>query len=342
MSSVDALSPLAAPPQPMKAEEVGQDSASVLKVSGLGFRYGDRAALEDINLSVAEGEMFALLGPNGSGKSTLLRILATLYRPTTGKAEVEGLDIVSDPAGVRRKLGVVFQTPGLDGKLSVKENLRFQGYLYGLSGSRLKKRIDELLERFKLRERHKDKVETLSGGLQRRVELAKSLLHDPPILLLDEPSTGLDLSARHTLWRTLDELREDGKLTVILTTHLMEEAERCGRVALLDEGRLVAMDEPAALRRRVGETVITLESENLSGLAERISARFGIQPTLRDGQLRLNDTDASMAQRLLAEFSDDISALRLGRPTLGDVFLTLTGHDFFGEDAPNDDNGGRP
>lgn len=312
----------------------------------LGLSYGERKALQNISFEVAAGERFALLGPNGSGKSTLLRILSTLLRPSGGRAEVDGLDTTAHPGAVRNRLGVVFQTPGLDGKLSVAENLRFQGYLFGLSGKKLAARVDEVLERFGLEPRRRDKVETLSGGLKRRAELAKALLHRPALLLLDEPSTGLDPAARRNFWDTLDQLHDEGGLTIVLTTHLMEEAERCDRVALLDQGRTVAVDTPGALKKELGETVVVIETPRPAALEPRLKGLLGLEVTLRDGKLHLSgnsgadpggkDFDAGVIQRLLNEFGDEITSVRLGRPTLDDVFLARTGRSIAGgEDGEN-------
>ena len=300
---------------------------AMVRVDGLSLHYGDRAALNAVSLHVEAGELFGLLGPNGSGKSTLLRILATLLQPSGGRAEVDGLPLTARPAAVRRRLGVVFQTPSLDAKLTVAENLRFQGYLYGMVGRALSARMDALLARLGLSDRRRERVETLSGGLKRRLELAKALLHQPPVLLLDEPSTGLDLGSRRAFWEILAELQAENGLTVLLATHQMEEADRCRRVALLDEGRRVALDTPLALKQGLGEMIISLESPDPPALAELLAARMNLQTVVQDGRLRLRGpADLTLAPRLMAEFAGEISALHMGRPTLGDVFLALTGH----------------
>src|SRR6185503_11397498 len=215
-------------------------AAPALTTNELTHRYGERVALDRVSIGVAAGEIFGLLGPNGGGKTTLFRILSTLVRPTSGSATILGLDLLRDTGALRSRLGVVFQAPSLDKKLKVRENLAHQGHLYGLAGAALRRRIDHLLLEFNLRDRAGDLVETLSGGLQRRVEIAKSLLHRPELLLLDEPSTGLDPGARIDLWQTLYRLRDQQGVTALLTTHLMEEAERCDRVAIIDLGRIVA------------------------------------------------------------------------------------------------------
>ncbi len=240
--------------------------APALSTKGLTHRYGDRLALDDVSLRVAPREIFGLLGPNGGGKTTLFRILSTLVRPTSGTASILGLDLLRDTTALRARIGVVFQAPSLDKKLRVRENLAHQGHLYGLSGAALHERIDHLLIEFNLRDRARDLVETLSGGLQRRVEIAKSLLHRPELLLLDEPSTGLDPGARIDLWQTLYRLRDQQNVTVLLTTHLMEEAERCDRVAIIDQGRIVAEGTPEELRAEIGGDVISARSRDATSL----------------------------------------------------------------------------
>ena len=302
------------------------DRAMMVRIRELSLSYGSRKALDSLSLEIGEGELFALLGPNGSGKSTLLRILATLLLPEGGVAEVAGMNVVTQSAAARCRLGVVFQSPSLDIKLTVLENLRFQGYLYGLSGKLLATRSEELLARFGLADRRAERVETLSGGLKRRVELAKSLLHRPGLLLLDEPSTGLDLAARQSFWNTLTELMAEDGLTVILATHLMDEADRCGRVALLDEGKLVDMDTPARLKHSLGDTVITIDAPHPESLLTPVAERCGVQPTVENGKLRLTRSpDPTLAHRLLEWFPGKITSVQLGPPTLGDVFLARTG-----------------
>jgi ABC-2 type transport system ATP-binding protein len=314
----------------------------MVRVRELSLSYGPRKALDSLSLEIGEGELFALLGPNGSGKSTLLRILATLLLPGGGLAEVAGLNVVTQSAAARRRLGVVFQFPSLDVKLTVSENLRFQGYLYGLSGKSLATRSEELLTRFGLADRRSERVETLSGGLKRRVELAKTLLHRPGLLLLDEPSTGLDLAARQSFWNILTELMAEGGLTVVLATHLMDEADRCGMVALLDEGKLVDMDTPTRLKHSLGDTVITIEAPHPESLAAPVAERCGVQPTIENGKLRLTRSpDPSLAHRLLEWFPGKITSVQLGPPTLGDVFLARTGRPI-GNTEPQPESGEPP
>ncbi|MBV8879762.1 MAG: ATP-binding cassette domain-containing protein [Planctomycetaceae bacterium] len=289
-------------------------------VDGLTHRYGERLALDAVSFSVRAGEVFGVVGPNGGGKSTLFKILSTALRPTSGRARVAGVEIADD--AVRRKIGVVFQAPSLDQKLTVAENLLHHGHLYGLSGSRLNSGIAEELARFKLSDRAGDRVEKLSGGLQRRVELAKSLLHRPEVLLLDEPSTGLDPGARHDLWEALRSLKG---VTILLTTHLLEEAERCDRLAILHKGRLVALGEPLALRGEIGGDVVTVRTRNAEALAEAIRGKLGETPQVVPGAVRMSrDRGHELVGRLLEAFPDKIESVTVAKPSLEDVFMTKT------------------
>ncbi|MDQ3198579.1 MAG: ATP-binding cassette domain-containing protein [Verrucomicrobiota bacterium] len=301
-------------------------SAPALLTQDLTHRYGERVALDHVSLRVAPREIFGLLGPNGGGKTTLFRILSTLVRPTSGSASILGLDLLRDRDILRSRLGVVFQAPSLDKKLKVRENLVHQGHLYGMSGAALRERIDHLLLEFNLRDRAGDLVETLSGGLQRRVEIAKSLLHRPEVLLLDEPSTGLDPGARIDLWQTLYRLRDQQNVTVLLTTHLMEEAARCDRVAIIDQGRIVALDAPDKLCAAIGGEVISARARDATSLAERIVQSLGVEVSVLNDEVRIEHPDgqAFMAQ-LLAAFPGEIDAVTLAKPTLEDVFIARTG-----------------
>ena len=287
-----------------------------------------RRALNDVSFSVAEGELFGLLGPNGGGKSTLFRILATSFAPTSGSAVILGRDLIANPASVRPLLGVVFQSPSLDNKLTVRENLVHGGRLYGLSGTNLTMRIDEILQRYRLTARAGDLCGTLSGGLRRRVELAKSLLHKPKVILLDEPSTGLDPAARLDLWEHLRTLKTEGA-TILTTTHLMDEGDRCDRVAILDQGKIVAMGAPSALKAQIGGDVITIETEDASGLRDEITKRFGVTPQAFGGQLRLERASGhAFIPQLVEAFPGRLRTVSLSRPSLEDAFLHHTGRRF--------------
>jgi ABC-2 type transport system ATP-binding protein len=293
-------------------------------------RKGSRVALDDVSFSVARGQIFGLLGPNGGGKTTLFRILSTLMRATSGRASVFGAAVETDPAAVRRHLGVVFQHPSLDGKLTVRENLVHHGHLYRLSGSLLHERVDTVLHRLGLADRSADRVETLSGGLQRRTELAQALLHRPPLLLLDEPSTGLDPGARRDFIQYLGQLREQDGVTIVLTTHYMDEAERCDRVAILHQGKLVSVGSPPELKSRVGGDVVVVQSGDAATLRERIKQRFGCDAAMVDGTLRIErEGGHELVRDLVNAFPDEVTFVTYGKPTLEDVFIHLTGHRFW-------------
>jgi ABC-2 type transport system ATP-binding protein len=292
----------------------------------LTHRYRARTALAELTFDVAEGSLFGLLGPNGGGKSTLFRILATMMTPSGGRALIAGHDVVRQPDAVRRAIGVVFQSQSLDRKLTVEENLRSQGRLYGLAGAALEARAAEALERLGLAARRRDLVDTLSGGLRRRAEIAKALLHRPRVLLMDEPSTGLDPAARRELINYVTELREREGVTVLLTTHLLDEAERCDRLLLLHEGRKVAEGSPAELKARVGGDVVVLEAGDLEALAGRIEARFGARPRRVDGTLRVEIPNGHrFVTEVVEAFPGAVQSIALHKPTLEDVFLDETG-----------------
>ncbi len=302
------------------------ESFPAVNVDRLGHRYGERVALDDVSFAVASGEIFGLLGPNGGGKTTLFKIVSTLLLPAEGTVRVFGDDVARDPAAVRRRLGVVFQHPALDGRLTVEENLRHQGHLYGLSGRPLSVRIGEVLARVGLDDRRRDMVATLSGGLQRRAEVAKALLHRPQLLVLDEPSTGLDPAARRGIWQDLSALRREEGTTVILTTHLMDEAAACDRVAILDLGRLVALDTPEALTATIGGDVVQVTTRDPQGLAARVASRFGVRAKVVDGKVQIErDRAHEFIAELVESFPGEIDAVTFGKPTLEDVFVQFTG-----------------
>lgn len=309
---------------------------TIVRIEGIRHRYGDRVALDGIGFEVEAGTCFGVLGPNGGGKTTLFRILSTLLRPSGGTASIGGHDVVSARSAVRRSIGVVFQSPSLDIHLTARENLKHGGHLYGLSGPTLEERIDEGLARMGVADRADDRVKTLSGGLKRRVELAKALLHRPPVLLLDEPSTGLDPAVRRSLWGQLQSLRESAGVTILLTTHFMEEAERCDRLAILDRGRLVVVGTPDELKARVGGDCVTIECEHPDDLSKRIAARFGCEASVVDGSVRIERASAhGMIPELVGAFGDAMGSVTIGRPTLEDVFVRETGHRFGGVDDRN-------
>jgi ABC-2 type transport system ATP-binding protein len=298
----------------------------VIQVQNLTHRYGDRIALSNVGFEVKKGEIFGLLGPNGGGKSTLFRILSTMMVPTDGHALIAGFDVEKNPAQVRRQVGVVFQTQSLDKALTVQENLRAQGHLHGLSGAILGDRMERAMERLGISDRRKDLVETLSGGLRRRVEIAKALLHRPQVLLMDEASSGLDPAARRDLSRHVENLRQEEGVTILLTTHILEEADKCDRLILLHQGKIVADGSPAQLCSSIGGDVVVLESADSKSLAERIGQRFNVVPSVMDGHVRV---EIQNGHRFIAEvmeaFPGTIHSVGLHKPTLEDVFVRETG-----------------
>ena len=305
------------------------DTVPVVRTTELRHRYGARLALDGVSLDVHRGEIFALLGPNGGGKTTLFRVLATLLHPTAGTAQIQGADVVAEPDRVRRALGVAFQAPSVDGVLTVYENLLHQGRMYGMRGGPLRERIQAVLREFALEDRRDDRVAQLSGGLQRRVELAKAMLHRPAVLLLDEPSSGLDPGARRDLWQVLDNLRTSGGVTVLLTTHFTDEAERCDRIAIVDRGKIVACGAPAALKGEIGGDVLTVATADPARLAHAVAERFGIETATVDGSVRIeHENGHAFIPQLVEAFPGEIDTITIGRPTLEDVFFDRTGHRF--------------
>ena len=317
-------------PSPREVSQLTSDPA--IEIRSLRHRYGDRVALDDVSFDVRSKEIFGLLGPNGSGKTTVFRVLSTLMVPTSGQARVAGFNPLSQPNEVRRRIGVVAQAQSIDVKLTASENLMHQGHLYGLRGAGLKQRISEMLERVGLSDRAKDLVETFSGGMQRRVELAKGLMHRPSVLLLDEPTIGLDPGARRDLWLYLHSVREHEGVTVLVTTHLMEEAERCNRLAILSHGKLVGLGTPAELKSEIGGDVIQFETEHPEALGSRIFQRFGIACSINDNVVRLEQPQGHrFAADVMEAFPGEIRSVNISRPTLEDVFVHRTGHRFWTE-----------
>jgi len=302
----------------------------IVQVESVSFRYGERVALESVSFGVKRGEAFALLGPNGSGKTTLFRILTTLLAPLSGTASIDGCDVVRDRPGARARIGVVFQSPSVDIHLTVRENLRHGGRLYGMGGAELSARMGAALDAVDLASRADDRVKNLSGGMRRRVELAKCLLHEPKVLVLDEPSTGLDPRAREDLWSQLERVRRESGTTILVTTHLMDEADTCDRVAIFDRGRVVALGTPAELKRRIGGDCVSAVCDDPAGLLDEVTRRFApAQCAVLDGTLRIeSENGAEVATDLLRAYGERVRSVTIGRPSLRDVFLHETGHRF--------------
>lgn len=302
---------------------------SIINIRNLTFSYGRRRALDDLTLAVERREIFGFLGPNGSGKTTLFRILSTLIAAPPGTVRMLGFDPVIERDAIRSRIGVVFQSPSLDKQLTAEENLTHQGHLYGLRGTDLRRRVQAALEAVGLNERSKELVSQFSGGMRRRVEVAKGLLHGPEVLLLDEPSTGLDPAARIDLWRHLRTINQRDDVTVLVTTHLMEEADRCSRLAIMQQGHLLACDTPAALKDRIGGDVITITSSKAAEVRSIFHDRLGVEAQEVDGTLRLERRRGhEFVPQLIEAAPGLIDSISVGKPTLEDVFIQLTGRRF--------------
>lgn len=297
-----------------------------LAAENLVQRYGGLMALDGLSLQVPAGALFGLLGPNGSGKSTLFRIISTLLRPVSGTCMVFGADVQKEAKIVRQKLGVVFQQPALDESLSIEDNLWLHGTLYGLKGANLKAQLEKRLMQFGLADRAKSRCKHLSGGLLRRADLARGLLHAPQLLLLDEPTNGLDPIARHEFWQLVEALRKVENITVLVATHLMEEAERCTEVAVMYQGKCVVQGAPDALRDEMGQRTLWIEMENpVEGCAE-IGQKLKVSASLHGSQIQVSHASPeTLLAPLYQTFGTRILSATLRRPTLEDVFMIHTG-----------------
>ncbi|MEW4451754.1 ABC transporter ATP-binding protein [Bremerella sp. JC817] len=310
-------------------------SPRAVSIENVSHRYGKRQALDQVSLAIDPGEIFVFLGPNGGGKSTLFRLLSTLMSLQQGEISILGHGVRTHKQQVRQQLGVVFQMPSLDKKLTVLENIHQQAALYGVTGQTLHDRTELLLSKLELADRRHDIVEDLSGGLRRRVELAKGMLHSPKVLLLDEPSTGLDPAARQAMWRYLEFLRSDQGVTVVLTSHLLEEAEKADRIAILDQGKLVALDTPDALKESIGGDTITIRTRQPQGLIERLQTELNLVATEVSEFVRLETEDGPGTIRAIMQVaSDQVDSITLAKPSLEDVFIHMTGRQFTEEVKP--------
>jgi ABC-2 type transport system ATP-binding protein len=300
----------------------------VIEVDKLSRRFGKIDAVKDVSFFIEEGEIFGFLGPNGAGKTTTINMLCTLLRPTGGAARVNGFDVVRQRSDVRRSIGLVFQDTTLDESLSAEQNLRFHGYAYGIPADLRERRMRDLLTMVELWERRRGRVRTFSGGMKRRLEIARGLLHHPKVLFLDEPTLGLDPQTRKHIWDYLLELREREHLTIFLTTHYMDEAENCGRIAIIDHGSIVAIDTPDRLKNAVGGDLVTFSTADNEAAARVVRDRYGVEPAIQDGHVRFQvGSGEQFLPDFVREFPQRLLAVGLRRPTLEDVFLSLTGHE---------------
>lgn len=299
---------------------------NLIEVDNLTYHYGAKTALAGLGFSVGKGEIFGFLGPNGGGKTTTFKVLSTLFSCKPGQVKMFGMDLSKDKIAIRRKMGIVFQMPALDKQLTVRENLVHQGHLYGIGGTELQNRIQRDLSRLGLTDRAKDKVKTLSGGLQRRVELAKALLSNPELMILDEPSTGLDPAARKEFWGHLESLRKEQGMTVLVTTHYLEEADRCDRLLILDKGQKVALGNPEELKAEIGGEVLRFRAKNPETLMKVVEEKLKVKTQLVGGLVQIEQPKAhNLVAPLLETFPNEILSLTIGLPTLEDVFIHKTG-----------------
>ncbi len=298
----------------------------IIQVEHLVKSYANLRAVDDVTFSVDQGEVFGLLGPNGAGKTTTINILCTLAKPTSGRALVSGFDVARQQGQVRQCIGLVFQDPSLDDRLTALENMDFHARVYNVPASVRKERIEQVLKMVELWERRRDIVKTFSGGMKRRLEIARGLIHRPRVLFLDEPTLGLDPQTRHRLWEFILGLRETEGTTVFLTTHYMDEAEYSSRIAVMDHGRLIALDSPSELKGMVGGDVISLSTVDDQKAGAELQARYKIEPRYDGGQISFEIADGEkFIPTLIKGLKTEILSISLRRPTLDDVFLKLTG-----------------
>ncbi len=300
---------------------------NVIQADSLSRRFDSFVAVDSVSFSVSEGEVFAFLGPNGAGKTTTINMLCTLLRPTGGTATVNGYDVVRQRSGVRRSIGLVFQDPTLDEHLTAEQNLRFHAYAYRIPRHLAEKRIGDLLELVELSDRRRSSVRTFSGGMKRRLEIARGLLHNPRVMFLDEPTLGLDPQTRRHIWEHILQLRERHGFAIFLTTHYMDEAEVAGRVAIMDNGNIIALDTPERLKDQLGGDVITVEAQDVDATKAELLRRFEVVPLEEDGHLSFSMPHGNrFLPRLLRTLESRVISVGLRRPTLEDVFLHVTGH----------------
>ena len=299
---------------------------AVVEAQRLVKTYGKVPAVQGIDLTVRRGEVFGFLGPNGAGKSTTIGILCTLLLPTSGRALVAGFDVARQPGSVRSRIGLVFQDPSLDDQLTARENLEFHAFVYNVPRAERRRRIDGVLEMVELSDRAGSPVRTFSGGMKRRLEIARGILHYPRVLFLDEPTLGLDPQTRSWIWAYLHDLRRREGITIFMTTHYMDEAEFSDRIAIMDRGRIVAEGTPDQLKAMVGGDVVTVTARDNQAAAAEINRTFGLEPIVDDGRLRVEVEDgASFVPRLVRDLSIPLTTVAVSRPSLDDVFLKLTG-----------------
>ncbi|MBI2958233.1 MAG: ATP-binding cassette domain-containing protein [Chloroflexi bacterium] len=307
---------------------------SIIEVQDIKRDFGKFTAVDAISFQVQEGEIFGFLGPNGAGKTTTINMLCTLLRPTSGRANVAGFDVATQRDEVRSSIGLVFQEPTLDEYLTAEQNLRFHAYAYNVPGAEREKRISQLLQLVDLSDRRRSQVRTFSGGMKRRLEIARGLLHAPRVLFLDEPTLGLDPQTRRHIWDHIAALRKEHRLTIFMTTHYMDEAENCDRIGIIDQGGIIALDTPDSLKDGLGGDLVTLTAKDNEAAAMELKEKFGISPALQNGTVTFSVPKGDQfLPRLVGNFSTPLLSLGVHRPTLDDVFLKLTGRAIRDEEA---------
>jgi ABC-2 type transport system ATP-binding protein len=305
---------------------MSRSTPPAIEVEDLVKSYGEIDAVRGVSFTVPPGEVFGFLGPNGAGKSTTINMLCTLAAPTSGTARVSGFDVVGQRDAVRRQIGLVFQDPTLDGYLTAEQNLRFHAELYGIDPGVIPARMDQMLEMVDLGDRRDTPVMTFSGGMRRRLEIARGLMHSPRVLFLDEPTIGLDPQTRSSIWRYIAQLQEREEITIFMTTHYMDEAEFCDRIAIMDQGEIVALDTPGALKAQVGADRVRIQTEDDDAAIAALADRFGLEATISEGAVTfLVSSGEEFVPRLFAELGIAIGSVSVSRPTLDDVFMSHTG-----------------
>jgi ABC-2 type transport system ATP-binding protein len=305
-----------------------------IEVEGLSRKFGRLIAVDNVSFQVPEGEIFGFLGPNGAGKTTTINMLCTLLKPTSGRALVNRYDIIKQKSDVRRSIGLVFQEPALDEYLSAEQNLRFHAFAYNIPRAVREQRLSEVFGLVELSDRRESKVRTFSGGMKRRLEIARSLLHNPRILFLDEPTLGLDPQTRRHIWDYILALRKKSNLTIFLTTHYMDEAENCDRISIIDNGHIIALDSPEKLKDALGGDIVTLRAENNNAALTELKERYSLTPIMENGSINFSIPQGEQfLAKLMSSFNNKLLSIGIRRPTLDDVFLKLTGRAIREQDA---------
>jgi len=313
----------------MIAEQPSSTDSAIV-VRSVSHRYQSNLAIESLSLTLRANQIVGILGPNGSGKSTLFRLISTMMPLQEGNIEVFGASCRSQVFAVRSRIGVVFQSPSLDRKLTVRENLDCQSALVGLSGATRCSRVAQVMNQLSISDRANDRCEKLSGGLKRRVEIAKGLLHHPRLLLLDEPSTGLDPVARLEMWKALTDLSQSEGVTILMTTHILEEAEKCDLLLIMNRGKCVALDSPASLRHASGGDVVSIDCVEPASVADLLRQNFRWEPKVVGSQVRVSIDSAAQQVSAIAELlGESMRSITIARPSLEDVFIEKTGDQLF-------------